>query len=61
MRSPSTARRTYNLQLLCEALGALAVVVGFFLVWLPLGVLCLGAVLIVAGNIQVGGSDADIS
>lgn len=60
MRTPSTARRTYQLQLLCEILGTLAVVVGCFLVWLPLGLIVSGAVLVVAGNVRVGGSDADL-
>jgi len=61
MRTPSTARRTYQIQLFCEILGALAVIAGCFMIWLPVGFLVTGAALILAGNARVGGTDADLS
>lgn len=48
------ATRTRTAQTACEATGAVLVATACFLIWLPLGLLIVGAALVLVGNLKVG-------
>lgn len=55
MTTPSRSKVSVRLlQLLCEMLGVVAIATAAFLIWLPLGLLVIGAWLVLLGNAKVG-------
>jgi hypothetical protein len=47
-------KKTRTIQTACEAAGALAVATACFMIWLPLGLFVVGAMLLLVGNAKVG-------
>lgn len=55
MKSSRTPRfQVRTLQAICEVAGAAAIAGAGFLIWLPLGLLIVGAALVLVGNMKVG-------
>lgn len=52
-KSPSPSR-VRTVQSLCEAAGAVLVATACFMIWIPLGVLVVGATLVLIGNLKAG-------
>lgn len=55
MTMPSQSKdRTRLLQILCELIGVIAVASAAFMIWIPLGLLVMGAWMIIVANAKVG-------